>query len=153
MKFVKNTHPSIEIMDFDKQSGGRGLQKHGNHMNFPSCCRIIATGKNGSGKTSTVLSMLFSPNGLRFSSVYLFSRSLDQDKYRYLENVFAGLPEIPLYKFSSDTEIEPVETIPSYSTVIFDDIPSFKTTVIQSYFALGRHRFIDTVYICQSFSY
>ena len=148
MKFVKSRRPKINIIDFDKEYGVE-FSKHGEH--FPSPIRLICRGSNAGGKTTTVLSMILSENGLRFSSIYLFSKSLDQPKYRYLNRLFADMKDIPLHQFTNDSEIPPLEKVPYFSLVIFDDTPNFKAAAIQPFFAFGRHRFIDVVYITQSF--
>ncbi|KYM76502.1 hypothetical protein ALC53_13082, partial [Atta colombica] len=46
------------------------------------------------GKINLLISLLESPYGMRFENVYVYSKSLQKPKYRYLENLFVPIEEI-----------------------------------------------------------
>ncbi|MGP1945264.1 MAG: hypothetical protein ACTS8A_03950 [Arsenophonus sp. ET-LJ4-MAG3] len=74
------------------------------------------------GKTSVMLNLLFNRNRLKFQNVYLFSKLLYQEKYKFLETVLSEMPEIIYYKYSEHEEVlDPDEAKPK-SVIIFDDV-------------------------------
>jgi len=52
---------------------------------LPNTIRALIVGPSNCGKTNIVLSLIKSPNGLKLENVYIFSKSLNQHKYEYLE--------------------------------------------------------------------
>jgi len=47
----------------------------------------LVVGPSNCGKTNVMLSLIESPNGLKFENIYVFSKSLYQPKYEYLEKL------------------------------------------------------------------
>lgn len=124
--------------------------KHGSLL--PNSVRCIVSGPSSSGKTNTVLNLLTHENGLRFSNVYVFSKSLNQPKYQLLEKILTDVKEVHYFKFNADESImEPSQAKP-YSIFIFDDVACESHEKIKSYFTMGRHNNIDSIYIGQTYS-
>lgn len=124
--------------------------KHGSLL--PNSVRCIVSGPSNSGKTNIVFNLLTNINGLRFNSIYIFSKSLNQPKYQLLEKIISQVPEICYYKFDENEDImEPNKANP-YSVFVFDDIVCEKHDRIKSYFAMGRHNNVDSIYIGQTYS-
>ncbi|KAG5337198.1 GLUCL protein, partial [Acromyrmex charruanus] len=55
---------------------------------LPSTIRAIICGPSNCGKINVLISLIESPNGVRFENVYIYSKLLQQPKYQYLENLF-----------------------------------------------------------------
>lgn len=101
--------------------------------------------------TSILLALLTHPNGLKFENVYLYSRSLHQSKYKFLEDVL-GHARVGYYPFAeNDDIIDPAEAKPN-SVFIFDDVSCDNQKPMRLYFSMGRHRAVDSVYLCQSYA-
>lgn len=140
----------LPIVNFDEIIPNQ-LQKTSRHGPlFPKSIRAIVSGPSGSGKTNTLLNLICDPNGLKFENIYVFSKSLYQPKYQFLEKV---LPEeIGYFPFDDNTELLCPASLKPYSIVIFDDISGEKHDRIRDYFCMGRHNDIDTFYLGQSYS-
>lgn len=150
MRFVKQP-TSLTVRNFDLETDrGKKVKKHGDL--FPNSIRCIICGPSNCGKTNTLISLLEDPNGLRFENVYVYSKSLEQDKYKYLERILNSIDGMGFYKYSSSEEvIEPANAKPN-SIFIFDDVICDKQNNIRSYFCMGRHRDVDCFYLTQTFT-
>lgn len=128
-------------------SGGCLRKKHGEL--FPDNIRAIIAGPSNCGKTNLMLSLLIDKNGPKFENVYLFSKSTDQPKYDFLEKVLkeAGIGFYPM----GNNILKPEEVLRN-SVCIFDDVITEKQGPIQDFFAMGRHREIDSFYLGQTYS-
>jgi len=62
--------------------GNAEKRKHGEML--PSTIRVIICGPSSCGKINVLISLLKNPNGLRFENMYIYSKSLQQPKFRYL---------------------------------------------------------------------
>jgi hypothetical protein len=69
-----------------------------------------------------------------------------------LERIIQDVDEISYFKFNSSDSVIPPEKAKPYSVFIFDDISSENHKVISDYFAMGRHKNIDSIYIGQTYS-
>lgn len=141
----------IKNMDYCSEPYSSNNSKHS--PLFPNTVRAILCGPSNCGKTNLAFNMLFDANGLRFQNVYVFSKSLFQPKYRMLTTVFESLPEIGYYTYSENDEVPPPHEIPLNSIMLFDDVACEKQNNIRKYFAMGRHSAVDTLYLCQSYSF
>lgn len=119
--------------------------------------RGLICGPSGAGKSCTVLSLLLHPNGLRFENVYVFSRTLNQEKYQYLKRVLESLaPEIGYYPYGTAVDegqvklLRPDEIKP-HSIVIFDDIITKDYEILREYFAMSRHFVLDLFFCTHSY--
>ncbi|KZC06161.1 hypothetical protein WN55_07333, partial [Dufourea novaeangliae] len=95
------------------------------------------------GKIHVIVSLLESPNGLRFENIYVYSKSLHQPKYRFLEEVLSSVENVEYFAFSEIVDvIPPVQARPG-SVFIFDDVACDEQDVLREYFAMGRHSDVD----------
>lgn len=120
---------------------------------LPSSIRCIIAGPSNCGKTNLLISLIESENGLSFENIYVYSKTLEQDKYKYLEHLLKPMKNIGFYKFSSsDQVIHPSKTRQN-SIIIFDDVICEKNQEnIKSFYCLGRHRNIDCFYLTQTYA-
>lgn len=155
MRFIKQKN-TFNVINLEKIVKGNSGDKKFNKMHgqlFPNNIRCIICGPSNCGKTNLMLNFLFSQNGLYFKNVYVFSKSLYQPKYKFLECVMKNIKEIGFFMFSDNDEVLHPSEINSYSVMIFDDVACEKQQNIKNYFSMGRHNNIDTFYICQTYSY
>ena len=52
---------------------------------LPDNMRAVFCGPSNCGKTNALLAQILNPNGLKFDNVYVYSKSLKQPKYKFLE--------------------------------------------------------------------
>jgi len=74
---------------------------------LPSTIRAIVCGSSNCGKTNVLKSLLESPYDVRFENVYVYSKSLQHPKYRYLENLLSSIDEIGYFTFSNNSDVVP----------------------------------------------
>lgn len=126
-------------------------RRHG--VLLPNTIRSIVCGPSNCGKTNLLVSLIESSNGVRFENVYVYSKSLQQAKYQYLENILKPLSkDIGYYTFSNNSEVIPPDEAMPNSIFIFDDVACDKQNTIREYFAMGRHFDIDSFYLCQTYA-
>lgn len=119
---------------------------------LPNTIRCIICGPSNCGKTNVVVSLLESYNGVRFENVYIYSKSLEQPKYRYLEKLLSNIDEIGFFAFSNNCDvISPSDSLPN-SVFVFDDVACDNQDVVREYFSMGRHAHIDCFYLCQTYA-
>lgn len=124
--------------------------KHGSLL--PNTVRCIVSGPSNCGKTNVVFNLITKPNGLSFNNIYIFSKSLNQPKYLLLEKILSDVPDVKLYKFDASNEIMEPNNADPYSVFIFDDVSCENHDRIRTYFSMGRHNHIDSIYIGQTYS-
>jgi len=120
--------------------GSAEKRKHGEML--PSTIHAIICGPSNCGKTNVLISLLESPNDVHFENVYVYSKSLQQPKYRYLKNLFTSIDEIGYFTFSNNN-VPPSEARLN-SIFIFDDIACDKD-VVREYFSIGRHANVASI--------
>lgn len=152
MKFVKQQQDlAVQNLDGILCKSGDNMQKHGKLL--PSSIRALVVGPSNCGKTNAMLSLLLASNGLTFANIYIYSKSLHQPKYEFLSKLISPMKEIGFYTFSNNCDvIDPCEA-KSNSVFIFDDIACDKQNNVRSYFCMGRHRDIDSFYLCQTYTH
>lgn len=124
--------------------------KHGKLL--PPSIRCLIVGPSNCGKTNVMLTLLEHPNGVKFENVYLYSKSLYQPKYLYLEELFKPIKGIGYFSYSTGEDIiAPSEAKPN-SVFIFDDVAGDKQNVIRDYFSMGRHNNIECFYLSQTYA-
>ena len=139
---------NIDDLTVDGVDTTRG--KHGSLL--PDTVRCIVSGPSNCGKTNVVFNLLVHPNGLHFNNVYVFSKSLNQPKYQLLEKILSGVDQVSYFKFHANEQVmEPHKARP-YSVFVFDDVSCENQNIIRSYFSMGRHNHIDSLYIGQTYS-
>jgi len=96
MRFVRQAR-IMKVSNFDDRLiSEKKVRKHGNML--PTTIHGIVCGPSNCGNTNMLISLIESPYGVRFENVYVCSKSLQQPKYRYLENLLAPI----LYTYISD---------------------------------------------------
>lgn len=154
MKF-KTQAKKLPIINFDiitskSGAGVNTIKRHGELL--PNTIRSIICGPSNTGKTNCLLSLLIDENGLRFENIYIYSKSLNQPKYQYLEKLLETLDGINYYPFSDNEQVVPVDEAKPNSIFIFDDVAMEKQNNIRAYFCQGRHKNVDSFYINQSYA-
>lgn len=140
----------LSVQNFDTFIGSGSVKKNKHGVLLPDSIRCIICGPSSSGKTNILFNLLFDPNGLRFENIYVFSKSLFQPKYKFLQK---SMPkEIGYFAYDDNNlVVHPNEAKPN-SIMIFDDISCQKHNNIRNYFTMGRHNNIDTFYLGQTYS-
>src|SRR4051794_12875586 len=105
------------------------FQKHSDLFKG-GCKRGLIVGSSGSGKTNTMISLLVHPNGLRFTDIYIYSKSLQQPKYEYLRNIIKPIKQIGYHEYEASEEIIPPSKAKEHSIIIFDDVVCDSQSVI-----------------------
>lgn len=149
MKFVKQKK-SLRLQCVCPSSLPTEPKRHGELL--PNSIRCIVCGPSNSGKTNLIISLLLHEDGLRFRNLYVYSKSLYQPKYIYLEKVMDMVDDTSFNKYNHNSEIlSPHDALPE-SIIIFDDVACENQNNIRDYFAMGRHKNIDCFYINQTYT-
>lgn len=151
---VVNQNVQLPIHNNDLPLFGAGMvnqrKRHG--PLFPDTIRAIVCGPSNCGKTNMLISILENINGPRFANIYIFSKSLHQEKFRWLEAVLEPLESIKIFKFSYNEDVVTPENVLPYSIMIFDDVSTDNQDVIRAYFSMGRHQKVDVFYLTQTYT-
>ena len=148
MRLIK-TGDSLKIDNLDF---GRDVKKDSKHGSLlPDSIRCIICGPSNCGKTNIMIGLLTHPHGLRFKNVYVYSKSLYQPKYEFLRKVLSSL--VGYHEFKDSDVIMPPAQAKVNSIFIFDDVACYKQSVIRDYFSMGRHKQIDSFYLCQTYTH
>lgn len=151
MKFIKQK-VSLPMSDIElKNDKEKNFRKHSKLL--PNSIRCIICGPSGVGKTNVIINLLENPNGLRFENVYIYSKSLFQPKYVYIQKVLSSIKGMGCYMFSSNDEVVPIENVKPNSVFIFDDVICDKQNNMRAYFCMGRHKGVDSFYLSQSYAH
>ena len=147
MKFVQQTK-RLRIRNF-----GKSIEKENKvHSDLlPNNVRCLIIGPSDTGETNLMLNLLFDPNGLYFENVYIFSKSLYQTKYKFLDMVLSDMSEIDYYKFSENDQVIHPDDAKSNSVIIFDDVACEQQDNIRNHFTMCRHKKNNVIYICQTY--
>lgn len=148
MRLVKQ-HSNILVRNLDFRADNNRT-KHS--CLLPNSIRGLIVGPSNCGKTNVMMSLIESPNGLKFKNIYLYSKSLHQSKYQYLKKLISSVKGMNLYTFSENADVIPPEKAKANSIMIFDDVACEKQNNIRSYFCMGRHNDIDSFYLCQTYT-
>jgi len=134
MRFVRQTQ-TIRVTNFDDRLMiEKKIPKHGNMV--PISISGIICGPSNCGKTNVLISLLESPHDVRFENVYIYSKSLQQPKYRYLKNLLAPIEKISYFTYSNNSDIVSPSEALSNSIFIFDDVACNKQDAIRKYFSM-----------------
>lgn len=144
---VKKMRVQLPIRSFEYSGEGQ-KSRHGPLL--PDHPRMVCCGPSNAGKTDFLLNLLIHKNGIKFKNVYLFCKTLDQPKYRFLERAINQVKGVSFYGFK-DGILSPDE-VEDHSVVIFDDINSEDPAVIQDYYSRGRHKSLCCLLVCQTYS-
>ena len=119
---------------------------------LPNSIRAVFCGPSNCGKTNALLSLIMHPNGLKFDNIYIYSKSLNQPKYTFLENLLKPISEIKYFAFNDREQVISPDKALSNSIMIFDDIACEKQDSLKAFFCMGRHKNVDSFYLCQSYA-
>lgn len=119
---------------------------------LPNSIRCLIVGPSNCGKTNVMISLIESPNGLKFENVYIYSKSLYQPKYEYLKKLISSIKGLRLFTFSNNEDVVQPEEVRQNSIMIFDDVACDKQNNIKIYFSMGRHKNVDSFYLCQTYT-
>lgn len=89
---------------------------------------------------------------MKFENIYIYSKSLYQPKYQYLEKILKRIKGIGFYKYSENDEIIEPSNAKKNSIFVFDDIICDKQNNVSAFFSMGRHKEVDCFYLCQSYT-
>lgn len=142
----------LPIVNFDAVvEPDKKVKRHGELL--PSSIRAVICGPSNCGKTNTLLALITHPNGVRFENIYVYSKSLNQSKYKFLKDLLEPLNGIQYFAFSEhDDVVTPDQALPN-SIMIFDDVACEKQNSMKAYFCMGRHKSVDCFYLCQSYAH
>lgn len=143
---------SLPVINFDSvvSKNDEKSKRHGPLL--PNTIRAVFCGPSNCGKTNALLSLIVHPNGLRFVNIYVYSKSLNQPKYQFLQELVKPLTGMNYYPFSDNDEVVSVDDAKADSLFIFDDVACEKQNNIKAYFCMGRHKNVDSFYLCQSYA-
>lgn len=151
MDFKKQS-AKLPVINFDllTQQQKKLCNRHGKLL--PNSIRAVFCGPSNCGKTNALLSLIVHPNGLTFENIYVYSKSLNQPKYKFLEQLVEPLEGIEYLPFGEhDLVISPDEALPN-SIFVFDDIACEKQDNVKAFYCMGRHKSVDCFYLCQSYA-
>ena len=116
--------------------------------------RMLICGPSNSGKTNTLLNMLY--NLLVYDKIYLCAKNLHQDKYQYMIDDFKERvnPVTGYNVIEAASEVIPLKMLPidNQKILIFDDMVCEKNQEdIIDYFTNGRLRNCSVIYLSQSY--
>lgn len=150
MKFLKQKNTlnldNLCTSDSAKQKKFR----HGNLL--PNSIRCVICGPSNCGKTNLMIGLLLHENGLRYQNVYVYSKTLHQPKYVFLEKVLSLVPNVSFLKFHANQQVLSTEEAKTNSIIVFDDVACENQNNMRDYFAMGRHKNIDCFYLNQTYS-
>lgn len=151
MRFVKQQQTiRVTKRAIFTDENSQQYRRHGTLL--PLTIRAIICGPSNCGKTNLLLSLIESPNGVRFENIYVYSKSLQQAKYQYLAQILSQVPEIGYFTFSNNIDVIPIDEALPNSIFIFDDVACDNQNAIRDYFSMGRHSDIDCFYLCQTYA-
>lgn len=151
MRLVKQK-VALDVKNLDDNLSSSDKQKRRHSKILPNTIRCVICGPSNCGKTNALLSLITEGNGLKFNNIYVYSKSLYQPKYQFLEKVIDNVKGVNYFKYSENENIiDPSDALEN-SIFIFDDVACDKQDKIRSYFSMGRHKAVDSFYLCQSYT-
>lgn len=147
---LKSFEKKFSVDNFDIIQDEKVNKKHG--ILLPNTIRAIICGRSNCGKTNLLLALLSHPNGLRFKNIYIYSKSLHQNKYIFLEKILKGIPCIGYYTFSNNDDVIHPSKVKPNSIMIFDDLINDGNSNIRLFFGFGRHFKCDSFLLAQTYS-
>lgn len=115
---------------------------------FPQPLRCLIVGPSDSGKT-TLLCNIVAKRWVSYDNLYIFTKTINQGVYDYLQKVFSGIDEIETV--FSDEDIISVDECRPNSLVVFDDCMLENQKKIKEYFVRSRHKNISCIYLAQNY--
>lgn len=152
MNFVQQAI-SIPVRNVDSSTLAKESKSFRHSKLLPNSIRCIIAGPSNCGKTNLLISLIESEHGLKFENIYIYSKTLTQDKYTYLKKVLTPIKEIGFHTFTASEKVIAPNDAKKNSIFIFDDVVvDRKQENIKNFFCLGRHRNIDCFYLTQTYT-
>lgn len=152
MRFMKQSK-SIPVRNVDRFASSKKFKSKRHSELLPNTIRCIIAGPSNCGKTNLLISLIESEHGLKFENIYIYSKTLEQEKYQYLQKILKPMKGIGFYKFSSSDKVIAPNVAKKNSIIIFDDVICDKSQEnIKQYYCLGRHRNIDSFFLTQTYT-
>ena len=152
MEFVKQS-TSLPVENLDNLIPQLNLNKCKRHGELlPNTIRAIFAGPSNCGKTNALFTLLLNPNGLHFENVYIYSKSLNQPKYKFLNTLLNNVEGVGYFPYNDHEGVISPSDAKINSVMIFDDVACEKQDHIRSFFCMGRHNLIDSFYLCQTYT-
>lgn len=124
---------------------------------LPSTLFSLVIGPTGCGKSNVVLNLILG-GYLEFTKLYVYSKTLDQDKMVFLQQNIAAAEKKTKKSigsfFSDEAELPRPADLDKKekNLILFDDVITEKQNgKIMSYFTQGRHNNANVLYLSQSF--
>lgn len=152
MRFIEQAI-RIPVRNLDESPSMKKLKTRKHSDLLPNSIRCIIAGPSNCGKTNLLISLIECKHGLKFENIYIYSRTLEQEKYSYLKNVLKPISGVGFFTFSSSDEVIAPNEARKNSIIVFDDVICDKNQEnIKSFYCLGRHRNIDCFYLTQTYA-
>lgn len=126
--------------------------KINNSLNLPGNIRCIICGPAGCGKTNLLFNFLCNDGWIDYDKLYIYSKSLFQDKYVQLRRAFDEIDDVATFCSNNEDVITPENILGNRPIMVFDDVMIDKQNIIERYFAYGRHVNVNVFYLCQTYS-
>ena len=151
MKFEAR-NVKLPVTNFDKLAWPSEHEKRRHGALLPDSLHAIFCVLSNCGKTNALLTLIVESNDLKFENIYVWSKSLHQDKYELLRKVIENVEGVHYYPYSEHEEVVTPQNAKPQSITIFDDVACEKQDNMSAYFCMGRHRDIDSVCLSQTYS-
>jgi len=124
---------------------------------FPLPLRCLIVGTSGCGKTTLLYNLIAKEWGIPFHSLYIFSKSIEQEVYKDLKKVYDKLSaeevEEIAHFYKNCEDIISVDECEPNSLITIDDCVNMRQQyAIKDYFVRGRHKKISCIYLAQSYT-
>lgn len=142
---------SLNVQNFDLVLPQKTkTNRHGELL--PNTVRALICGSSNSGKTNLLFTLLSDLHGLRFQNLYVYSKSLEQPKYVFLQELMSQVDGVEYSCCSDNSQVVSPEDVKPNSIIIFDDFICEKQDTARNFYSRGRHKKCDIVYITQTYS-
>jgi hypothetical protein len=159
----KSNNSSFNIINFDEIcDDGKEKPKKKCFLMPDHPFRLLICGGSGSGKTNVLMNMI--TRFLDYDKIYIYTKHLDQDKYKWLQDFFHAIEEDPDLQDMADFPIAvygthikdliPVDKLDKEkrNLVIFDDMLLEKDQrPMTEFYIRARHKNCSVVYLSQSY--
>ena len=144
----------MKMLNFDPSLPAKSNYKQGHPCMPADTFRMLICGPSNSGKTNTLLNMLY--RLLVYDKIYLCAKNLHQDKYQYMIDDFEKRvnPVTGYNVIEGVNDVIPLDMLPigNQKIVIFDEMVCEKNQDdIIDYFIRGGLRNCSVIYLSQSY--
>ena len=134
------------LVEHDKRA-----KRHGDVL--PDSIRAIFCGPSNCGKINSLRALITHSNGVRFENVYVYSKSLNQPKYKFLNEILEPIEGVQYFPFSEhDSVVDPNHALPN-SIMIFDALHAKNRIILELFSAWADIKKVDCFYLCQTYAH